>query len=210
MSGGQNQKFMADPAGYARGKVILLPIHGDDVGFWGKVQKGPFDLVEVSKSGFPGTVVALTHMTLRGKEQTDRTQPIEGVWIPYKDGDYKDEPVLAKGSSYFVFTTRLGGCAVGIRDLNSADTIFSHDARSSNQQKNHLADYAVKLLPGQYDPVGESSFDAPSINVTAFFWWNGTKWQLGQSATYDAQEAGQKLVHADDKYPLKTGAAPGK
>jgi hypothetical protein len=47
------------------------------------------------------------------------------------------------------------------------------------------------------------------MNVTAFFWWNGTQWQVGKSATYDAQGGtGQKLVHGDDEYPYKTGLGP--
>lgn len=213
MSGGQNQKFLADPAGYARGKIILLPIHGQDGGFWSKVQDGPFDLVEVSKSGFPGTVLALTHMTLRGKEQSDRTQPIQGIWVPYKT-PFAEEKINAKSSPYFVFTSRLGGCAVGIRDLNSAETLFVHDADTAAVQKAHLKNFAVKLMPGEYDPQGESGgFDNVSeTNISAFFWWDKNEWHRGFSKTYNTEEDGlsQTLVHADDKYPKKAGGSAGK
>ena len=52
MSGGHDRKFLADPAGYAQNKIILVPDHSTG-GFWSAVQQGPFDLAEFRDPDLP-------------------------------------------------------------------------------------------------------------------------------------------------------------
>jgi hypothetical protein len=189
---------MANPAGYASDKTLLVPDHAA-LGFWSAVQNGPFDLSEVQGSGFSGTVLVLNHITRRGKETSSVTRPIPGIWIPYEADEVVEKPVTANAAPYFVFTSMLGGCALGIRDLNKAQTTFTHDA--IGRQAKNLAGSAVTLMPSAYDPSGSG------LNVTAFFWWDGTRWQLGRSATYDAHGLCQTFGDVADKYPKKMGAA---
>lgn len=197
MSGGHNRKFMADPAGYAANKTILVPCE-DQMGFWSKEQPGPFDLTEVSGSGFTGTVLVLNTMNRRAKATDGSTRGIPGAWIPYEVDKCVTKAVNATVSPYFVFTSKLGGCGLGIRDLNNAQTAFTHDA--TGNQANNLGGCAVALPGNSYDPTDSG------INLTAFFWWNGTKWQLGRSATYNAHGLSQSLGGVADKYPKKMGA----
>lgn len=198
MSGGHNRKFMANPAVYASDKTLLVPDHAA-LGFWSAVQQGPFDLSEVQGSGFSGTVLVLNHMTRRGKDTSIVTRAIPGIWIPYEADEVVERAVTANSAPYFVFTSMLGGCALGIRDLNSAQTTFTHDA--TGKQAQHLANAAVTLFPSAYDPSGAG------VNVTAFFWWDGTRWQLGQSSSYDAHGLCQTFGKVADKYPKKMGVA---
>lgn len=197
MSGGHNRKFMANPAVYASDKILLVPDHAA-LGFWSAVQNGPFDLTEVQKSGFSGTVLVLNHMTRRGKDASSVTRPIQGVWIPYEADEVVEKPVTASTSPYFVFTSMLGGCGLGIRDPKKAQTTFTHDA-TSKQARNPTNE--LTLSPSTYDPSDSG------VNVTAFFWWDGTQWQLGKSATYDAHGLCQTFGDVADKYPRKMGAA---
>jgi hypothetical protein len=192
MAEGHNRQFLANPAGYASNKVILVADHSAG-GFWNAVQAGPFDLTEVNGSGFNGTVLVLTHMNRRAKAQTNATRPIPGVWVPYRDNTLVQQDVNATTAPYFVFTSKLGGCALGIRDLNNASTRFTHDA-TNNQAKN-LAGAAVTFFQNAYDP------NDVGMNVTAFFWWDGAQWQLGQSAIYNAHY--QTQTFGADKYPRK-------
>jgi hypothetical protein len=192
MSGGHNRKFLADPAGYAHNKTILVPDHSAG-GFWSAVQQGPFDLAEFEGSGFAGTVLVLNHMTRRAKAQTSATRPIPGIWVPYADNKLIQARVTASTIPYFVFTSKLGGCAIGIQHLNMATTTFSHDATS--QQTANLGQAAVTLFHAAYDP------NDTGMNVSAFFWWDGAQWRMGRSATYNAHYHCQPF--GADKYPKK-------
>lgn len=192
MSGGHNRKFLADPAGYARNKTILVPDHSA-AGFWSAGQQGPFDLAEFKGSGFPGTVLVLNLMSRRAKAQTSATRPIPGIWVPYEDDKLITQTVTASTTPYFVFTSMLGGCSVGMQHLNTATTTFSHDA-TSYQQAN-LGQAAVTLFHAAYDP------NDTGVNVSAFFWWDGTQWQVARSATYNAHFHCQTF--GGDQYPKK-------
>ena len=92
-----------------------------------------------------------------------------------------------------MFTSKLGGCALGMRDLNNATTSFSHDA--TNAQAKNLADSTLTFFQSAYDPADVG------LNVTAFFWWDGVQWQLGHSAIYDARPYCQTF--GSDSYPKK-------
>lgn len=194
MSDGENTKFKRDPAAYARERTILVPAQ-DTVGFWSTVQPGPFDLAGVDGSGFDGTVVILSHMNRREKAQTKDTNPIAGIWVPYEPDQVVKREITATTSPYFLFTSKLGGCALGMKDARQATTTFFHDA-TGNQGAN-LAQAAVSLSPASYDPKDTGK------NVTAFFWWNGAQWQVAQSATYNAHGLMQTI--GNEKYPKKLG-----
>lgn len=198
MSGGHNRKFMADPAKYASDKIILTP--DDGMGFWCAEQPGPFDLTEVSDSGFPGTVLILRHINGRAKPRTNTSQPIPGVYIP--QDPYKPvRPVTATVTlPYFIFTTKLGGCGLGLRNATSATTDFSHDATA--EQATNMAGWGVTLLASDYDPTGSGR------NFTGFCWWKDGRWRIATSAVYDS--SGSKQVFEKirgDQYPTRTGAA---
>ena len=186
MSEEHNRAFVADPAGYSRKKTILVPNHGEFVGGsdWAKPKVGPFDLDEVNGSGFPGTVLIL-------QECPKGRYGIQGIWFPYEDDKLCTFNVDAKENPYFVFTSKLGGCALGIKDQGDARTEFAHDATDNYVQ--HLDGWDLTLFRGAYDP------NESGMNVTAFFWWNGTGWNLGQSKIYNAHYRRQKFN--ENEYP---------
>lgn len=194
MSDGHNRDFLANPTDYARNKIILVPDHSAG-GFWSAVQNGPFDLREVRNTGFDGTVLVLTHMNRRGKGEAWRTRSIPGIWIPYADDRLEQRRVTATTDRYCVFTSKLGGCALGMSDLNNPTATFTHDA--TNHQARNLQGAALTLFPNSYDPHDDG------INVTAFFWWDAKagQWNLGRSATYNAHFRTQDI--GQDKYPAK-------
>lgn len=194
MSDGENTKFKRDPAVYARERTILVPAQ-DQMGFWGTVQEGPFDLASADGTGFDGNVVILSHMNRRQKTEIKDANPIAGVWVPYEPDTLKKQEVAATTNPYFVFTSKLGGCALAVKDAKQPKTTFYHDA-TANQAKN-LGQAAVTLFPAAYDPKDAGK------NVTAFFWWNGTQWQVAQSLTYNAHGLTQKI--GSDQYPQKLG-----
>ncbi|GLQ93083.1 hypothetical protein [Dyella acidisoli] len=195
MSGGCNREFIADPVGYSNNKTILVPHHLDGVGFWGVRQDGPFDLREVNGSGFSGTVLVLNHMTNRGRAGGFFSKRIEGVWLPYSPGTFKTFEVKARTIPFFVFTSKLGGCALGIKEGKKADTKFAHDA--SYKQEKNLTGWDLPLFQKTYDPADRG------LNVTAFFWWDGKDWSIGKSAIYDADGRGQR-IHGEE-YAMALG-----
>ena len=130
-------------------------------------------------------------MTRRTKAQTSATRPIPGIWVPYADDELIQSPVTANTTPYFVFTSKLGGCSLGMQHSNVATTTFSHDA-TSNQTAN-LGQ--ATLRHATYDP------NDTGVNVSAFFWWDGAQWRGGRTTTYNAHYHTQTF--GADKYPKK-------
>ena len=195
MAGGNNREFLANPAKYAASRIILVP---SDMGSWQSNLDGPFDLSDAGSAGFGSGTVLLTTFTNRRKaDSTKSSHQIPGYWVAYEPNQAKSVKVKATGPGYCIFTTALGGCALAIADRSAADTTFTHDAREKNQLSN-LPATAVSFRDG--DP----GYPQDGREVAAFFWWNGTQWNLGFSKSYDAN--GHHQLIGADNYPKATGS----
>ncbi len=195
MAGGNNRDFLADPAKYAAAKTILVPAHeahSSGTGPWANDTDGPFDLSDAGATGFGSDVVVLTTYVRRRKAKSRVSAQIPGIWIAYEPDEARTVNVKATGAGYVVFTSRLGGCAIAIGDRNSASTTFTHDARERGQLPN-LGPNALSFRDG------DRGYPTGGINVTAFFSWNGSQWNLGYSKPYNALPFNQ--VIGADNYP---------
>jgi len=195
MAGGNNRDFLADPAKYAAAKIILVPAHeahSSGVGMWSKDFTGTFDLSDAGSTGFGSDVVVLTTYARRRKAKSRVARQIPGIWIAYEPEESRSAPVSATGPGFCVFTSRLGGCALAIGDRNSANTTFTHDA----QERGQLAKLGPNALSFR---DGDRGYPTGGINVTAFFWWTGSQWNLGISKPYNALPINQAI--GSDNYP---------
>jgi hypothetical protein len=196
MTDGANASFIDDPVKFTSSCVLLVPLGIN--GPWGSLQSNAqFDLRRDPNPTFKDPVYLLTTMERRGKDPTEKTNPIHGAWVPYKDGKVVTVTIEPPSHPFFIFTDKLGGCGLGCTPLDGAKVRFVHDATENVAAASSAA---VHLLPEDYD-TRDSEGEWRGLNTTGLAWWDGSGWRILKCRIYSAVDA-PGTVGDEDQYPV--------
>lgn len=181
MTDGANARFLDDPEKFTNDCVLLVPTCPEDV--WRALMvNAEFDLRRDPKPTFKDPVYLLTTMARRGKDASEKTHPIPGAWVPYKDGGVVTATLDVPAHPFFIFTDKLGGCGLGCTPQDGGKVKFVHDATVKLEAARGAA---VRLLPDDYDTRDDSGVWR-GLNTTGLAWWDGSHWRLLKCRTYNA------------------------
>lgn len=186
---GLNNRFISDPANFLANNIIYMPERQNETGvpnlFYYPIRNNVFDLHFDVKEQH----IVLTTMDRRGKLQGPQTHIIPGDWLPLREGP-SEYRVNATGNPYFIFTDRLGGCSIGIKEINEASTTFIHDP---NEEPGWVNEYQLHLSPAEYG-------NKTNVNTTGIAYWDGNKWDIVHCNPYSILHPDQKKLVEQDFY----------
>jgi hypothetical protein len=191
---GQNTTFMNNVPNYLNANYILVPEINPVGGAWANGSLQDFDL-QVLPNGWNNlhlpngnnapnaNVMLLSDMAHRGQAATVLTHRIRGYWLQWNGNhDASSHIQVNAANGRYVFTNRLGGCAVGVTATAGGVATVYHDG-SGGAGLNNVGGINLRVQPGGvggYDP------NAAGDNTTAVFYYANNTWQVAHCLIYDA------------------------
>lgn len=203
---GQNETFMGNVPNYLNANYILVPEINPVGGAWTNGGLYDFDL-QVLPNGWNNlrlpngnnapnaNVMLLSDMAHRGRPATVLTHRIRGYWLQWNGQNNATSIVQANAANaHYVFTDRLGGCAVGVTaTVHGVATVY-HDGSGGGALPGTVVSRVQPGGGGGYDP-GDNGH-----NTTAVVYYDGANWQVAHCLIYDAGPNTTALNGLDYRY----------